>query len=99
MGMPLSMALCRISQSSQEFLYKADKGYNSKIVNFLTQESRKSTIYTLSASNLCIHDSRAYTKEGREGATFLTLLTSWLRRQSRRSQLVRENLGETPRGR
>jgi hypothetical protein len=57
MGMPLSMALCRISQTCPIFLYKADKGSLAKIVDFITQESRKLPVYTISAANLCIRDS------------------------------------------
>ena len=56
------MGLCRISQSEAKFLYKAHKGSCSEFVDFLTQESCELPIYTFSASDLYIHDSRAYAR-------------------------------------
>ena len=56
------MGLCRISQPDAEFLCKAHKGPGNKFVNFLTQESFELPVYTLSANDLYIHDSRAYAR-------------------------------------
>ena len=58
MGMPLSMPLAGFLSLAGNFCTKQLKTCGSKIVDFLTQESHKLPIYTLSAANLCIRDSR-----------------------------------------